>query len=276
MIITSPNELYTQLEQAYDSGDPKLVEKLLLDQLYYSTPRCPSCFDPMEITLCNELGSFYRGQGAFSKAETVLERARKRAADHIGMDTSEYATILTNLATCYRLSGKLDMAVSLFEQSSEIYKSCGEDCEELYYEMLNNLSLVYMDKKEYKKAKTLLTTVSAYCAAHPEYRRELAIALNNLGSLALMTGQTDEAAEYLDQCISIYDKLDISDQAHLAAVYNSLGQLYFQKKELNKAQTCYEKAKELTIYHFGKNHEYDQLCENIVLVEQYQQMKGGQ
>lgn len=272
-MITSLNELYAGLDQAYDSGDPDLVEKFLLDQLYYASPTCPSCFDPMEITICNELGSFYRGQGEFNKAETVLERAMNRTASCVGKGTIEYATILTNLATCYRLSGKLDLAIALFEKSAEIYESCGEDCRELYYGMRNNLSLVYIDKKEYRTAKKILTDVLKNYGEQPKFKREFAITLNNLGTLALITGDLDEADAYLNKCISIYNDLDVSDQVHLAAVYNSLGQMYFEKKEFSEAIECYKKAKELTLYHFGKNYEYDIICENISLVEKQMEVE---
>lgn len=206
------SKFYQELEEKYETESVAGVEDFLLKELYFISPSCPSCFNPMEVTICNELGSFYRGMGNFQSAEIMLERARALIARYIGEDSAEYATILTNLATCFRLSGHPDKAIRLFEKSAAIYIKNSETDASSYLSMLNNLSLVYMDKGDYNKAEEYLNRVLAGYADNPEHRREYAIALNNLGTL--------------------------------------------------------KKAKELTLYHFGKNYEYDILCRNIAMVHE--------
>lgn len=58
------------------------------------------------------------------------------------------------------------------------------------------------------------------------------------------------------------------DRVHLAAVYNSLGSLYFKEGNPNKALDALEKAKKLTWYHFGENHEYKSVCNAIEYVKE--------
>ena len=40
------------------------------------------------------------------------------------------------------------------------------------------------------------------------------------------------------------------------------------KKQLEEAKEAYQQALELTLYHYGKNHEYEILCRNIAAIEE--------
>lgn len=55
---------------------------------------------------------------------------------------------------------------------------------------------------------------------------------------------------------------------HLASVYNSLGILYYKQGKLEEAKAAYQQALELTLYHYGKYHEYEILCRNIAAIEE--------
>ena len=50
------DEFYKQLSNVYETGSPEAVELYLNDRLKEASHGCDMCFDPMEITVSNELG----------------------------------------------------------------------------------------------------------------------------------------------------------------------------------------------------------------------------
>ena len=72
------DEFYKQLSNVYETGSPETVELYLNDRLKEASHGCDMCFDSMEITVSNELGSFYRGMGQFDKSAEFFEIAKRR------------------------------------------------------------------------------------------------------------------------------------------------------------------------------------------------------
>ena len=72
------DEFYKQLRNVYETGSPEAVELYLNDRLKEASHGCDMCFEPMEITVSNELGSFYRGMGQFDKSAEFFEIAKRR------------------------------------------------------------------------------------------------------------------------------------------------------------------------------------------------------
>lgn len=87
-------------------------------------------------------------------------------------------------------------------------------------------------------------------------------------ALYLEMGDYTRAEEDLRESVDIYERLDTNHQVHLASVYNSLGILYYKQGKLEEAKEAYQQALELTLYHYGKNHEYEILCRNIAAIEE--------
>lgn len=107
--------------------------------------------------LYNELGGFYRarerlteGERAFLKAQTLLESAgaeKEFAAD--------YATTLNNLAGLYRLAGKYDEAISLFDKAERIYDALPDIPPDVRASCRNNAGLVRLDTGDGDGARAL-------------------------------------------------------------------------------------------------------------------------
>ena len=104
--------------------------------------------------LYNELGAFYKHRDnlekaaeAFLKAKTYLEAAGKDA---------NYATLINNLAGTYRLMGRYEDAIALFEEAIEVYQAHPETPKELSSSGYNNLALVYLDTGKFLEAADML------------------------------------------------------------------------------------------------------------------------
>ena len=262
------DEFYKQLSNVYETGSPEAVELYLNDRLKEASHGCDMCFEPMEITVSNELGSFYRGMGQFDKSAEFFEIAKRLVFVHIGDKTVQYATVLNNLAGTYRLAGKYEEAADLFNESALIYSTTIGKDNSYYCSILNNLALVYQDMKEYGKAEEMLTDALKSSRTLENSAMDVAITYSNLGALYLEMGDYTRAEEDLRESVDIYEQLDTNHQVHLASVYNSLGILYYKQSKLEEAKEAYQQALKLTLYHYGKNHEYEILCRNIAAIEE--------
>ena len=262
------DEFYKQLSNVYETGSPEAVELYLNDRLKEASHGCDMCFEPMEITVSNELGSFYRGMGQFDKSAEFFEIAKRLVFVHIGDKTVQYATVLNNLAGTYRLAGKYEEAADLFNESALIYSTTIGKDNSYYCSILNNLALVYQDMKEYGKAEEMLTDALKSSRTLENSAMDVAITYSNLGALYLEMGDYTRAEEDLRESVDIYEQLDTNHQVHLASVYNSLGILYYKQSKLEEAKEAYQQALKLTLYHYCKNHEYEILCRNIAAIEE--------
>lgn len=262
-------QFYQELDKAYASAESlKDVENFLLKALDDNTAGCKFCFNTLETTICNELGSFYRGTGQFQKSVEAFERTKTLIAQHIGDRSVEYATVVNNLAGTYRVAGELNKAKLCFIECAAIYEGTVGKENTLYCSVLNNLALVYQDEGDYDSAEENLRSALAFATKLPAEQPECAITLSNIGALYLARNDLAKAKEFLVKSVEAYNKVGMDNRVHLAAVYNSLGSLYFKEGNPNKALDALEKAKKLTYYHFGENHEYKSVCNAIEYVKE--------
>lgn len=201
------DEFYKQLSNVYETGSPEAVELYLNDRLKEASHGCDMCFDPMEITVSNELGSFYRGMGQFDKSAEFFEIAKRLVFVHIGDKTVQYATVLNNLAGTYRLAGKYEEAADLFNESALIYSTTIGKDNSYYCSILNNLALVYQDMKEYDKAEEMLTDALKSSRTLENSAMDVAITYSNLGALCLEMGDYTRAEEDLRESVDIYEQV---------------------------------------------------------------------
>ena len=266
--MTELEQFYKNLDTIYATGSLEEVEDFLEQELRKYAGGCSACFKPMIVTICNELGTLYRGTGQFKKAEEIFGVARDNIITFLGKDNMEYATILNNIAGNKRLQGDLEGAEKMFLECADIYeKTVGKDTL-LYCSLLNNIALVYQEQQKYEESEKYLLDSLAILEKRDDSKQELAITLCNLGTLYLGMKKYEEGEKYIKDSIEIYDGLPEEERVHLAAAYNSLGSLYAEKEDYENALTAFEKAKELTLHYFGRNHEYQILEKSIHMVLQ--------
>ena len=156
----------------------------------------------------------------------------------------------------------LNKAIELLEQSMNSKE------QEIMETSKYTLSSLYTMNEEYDKAEEMLTDALKSSRKLENSAMDVAITYSNLGALCLEMGDYTRAEEDLRESVDIYERLDTNHQVHLASVYNSLGILYYKQGKLEEAKEAYQQALELTLYHYGKNHEYEILCRNIAAIEE--------
>ena len=266
--MTELEQFYKNLDTIYATGSLEEVEYYLETELRKYTGGCASCFKPMIVTICNELGTLYRGTGQFRKAEGVFDIAKDNIITFLGKDNMEYATILNNIAGNKRLQGDLEGAEKMFLECADIYESTVGKDSVLYCSLLNNLALVYQEEQKNEEAEKCLLDSLSILQGKDGNKQEQAITLCNIGTLYLGMKKYEEGEKYILESIDLYETLPEEEKVHLAAAYNSLGSLYAEKEDYERALTAFEQAKDLTLHYFGKNHEYQMLQKSIKMVLQ--------
>lgn len=148
-------EFYTHLDQLYEAGDPKEIERFLkfhidLYQDGETTNR------PLLIAALTELGGFYRETDHLTESASCLEEALTWIAIVKGKDSLPYATTLNNTAMTYRKMGKIPEAKACLKAARELFEQHQETGHYLYASVLNNLALIYMEEDRKDEGMELL------------------------------------------------------------------------------------------------------------------------
>ncbi|MFN6527233.1 tetratricopeptide repeat protein [Nostoc sp. ChiSLP03a] len=119
------------------------------------------------------LGWFYQGQGLYQEAEPWLQQCVKIAENRLGLEHSNIATSLNNLALLYHYTGRYSKAEPLFQQALGLWKRLLGDNHPHVATSLNNLAGLYHSTGRYSEAEPLLQQALAICeqalgVGHPD------------------------------------------------------------------------------------------------------------
>ncbi len=157
--------------------------------------------DPLAVArLQRTLGLSLLGLGHPEKAIALLIQARQTFAVHEGPDHPDTLLTMNQLATGYRKSGKLDLALPLLEETLKLRKArLGPDHPSTLQSM-NNLGLGYFEGRKLDLALPLFeeTLKLAKARLSPDHTTTLAT-INNLAS-------GYQAAEKLDLAMPLFEE----------------------------------------------------------------------
>ncbi len=234
---------------------------------------------------------YYTSIGDFNKALEYAEKNLKRVQrDFLYNDLG---ITHADLADCYTNMGDYENALEHYNAALEVYKNNLNSLSEVYQR--KNIIYIYLYQQEFDKAledipalekafikieKNAVTAQDIYNILGQTYQyigvADKAIVyfdkgyatasrlgnnygrgafLNNSSEVFLyITGDLDKAAERLLKAQVIFENMNVP--SGLAPVYSNLADLYFKKKEYDKAIEYAEKAKTIAIdYNYG--YEYN-------------------
>ena len=250
-------KFYRELDRCYAEGGIAKAEEFLL-----ACKNAPED-DRTCIAACNELGSLYRGTSRFPQSLAAFAQARDLAARVYGAHTSQYATVLCNMAGTCRLAEDFEQAVALFRRAIAIYAEAGESDGYLYANVWNNLSLAYRDMNRLEDAIRCVEQALTVLETLPQYRQELAISLNNLAVLHHAAGDNTRAAACMSRSMEAFDSCAEEENVHYAAGLNSLASFLYSTGEYEQALTAFQKSAQYTLHFFGENLEYAITWQNM-------------
>jgi tetratricopeptide (TPR) repeat protein len=120
-------DFFRQLEQIYKEGMQQDVEAFLNQCLRDTAHGCSICFNPVEISVCNEFGVFYRSIKEFRKAKEMFEAAKNLIEMHLGKKTIQYAAVMNNLSMVCQDTGQYAQAEDLRAEAARLFEVLGEE-----------------------------------------------------------------------------------------------------------------------------------------------------
>lgn len=257
------NNFYYKVDKFFEDKKPAEAEQFMKDTLAQAEAECDA---GAVITVCNELGGYYRATSRYAEGIELYEKALKIMKD-MGLAASEhYGTTLVNYATMYTLMGDLIKALNLYTEAAEIYAAAGLGGDYRLAALFNNMSYVCQDLQDYPQAQEYLEKTLFILKSQPDSEIEVAIANTNLAGVYLAMDMIDEAKVTIKKALDIFITESGNSDVHYAGAVCTLGEIYFKENVFDKACALFKEGLSLTERDYGtENLSYAVLCDNAAV-----------
>ena len=214
--------------------DPAALEQALLSLRDEVALSCGTA-SPEFVTLCNELGSFYRSRGNYQSGEASF-MAALAGIEALAGRSDAYATCLDNLAELYRLDGRLDECAAALAEASTLFSS-RHSLE--YAACLNYQGHLCMAQHDSAGALARYQAALGIVCENGSPAFETSTAYANVASALMDEGELAEAARYLDAACDLYRDGSLRRGPHFASLLNSLATLRDHMGDVAAARSSY-------------------------------------
>lgn len=216
------------------------------------------------ISICNELGGYYRATSRYAEGIPLYEKALELIYQLGLNDTEHHGTTLINYATTVTLIGDVEKALALDKAAAAIFTGEGFALDYRLATLYNNMSFLCMDLGHYEEAETSLNDALYILKTLDETEIDVAVTYTNLAGVYLAQEKLDEAKVTIKQALDIFITESGRDDVHYAGAVNLLGEIYFRESQYEKAAALFEEAMSLTARDFGaETQTYAILCQNL-------------
>ncbi|MBU5668838.1 tetratricopeptide repeat protein [Peptoniphilus sp. MSJ-1] len=217
------------------------------------------------IFIANELASFLRVKADTKNAYKIYKIIKNLTVRKYGCNSSEYATILLNLADVDIVDKNYNEAIKRLNESESILQNIDDNY--LYATMLNNRSSAYRGIKEYKKAREDIEKAIKLVNS----KSKIAISMINLCEVMLFEGNFEEALSEIKKVINYY-KYENPTDIHYANALSTAANIYFKLKDFDKSIENYSLAYDKFYAKFGECEITKLLKRNIQNVHKEREM----
>lgn len=140
--------------------------------------------------------------GDKDEASRYMQKAKDGFEELLGAESSEFASILDNIAIYYATTGEYDDAIACSKQALSIREKI-EQGRPLYGYSLNNLGHIYFEKGDYVNSIKYDSLAVDYRTNHVSDEINLASSLSNLSQSYFKLGRVNEAIDYGERAFSI-------------------------------------------------------------------------
>lgn len=252
----------TQLDTLFSQKKHEQVEGYLTSSLEQALKEND---DSSVVTLLNELIGFYRDSGLHTKS-MAYGKHLMALLKKMGLEgTIPYATSLLNVANACRAAGELDASLSYYQTVESIYHSQLEKNDFRFASLYNNMSLLYQEKKDYKKSCICLTAALSIVKQYPQAKIELATTHANLAASFLELDDLKQAQVHLMEAGAIFEQDEEKDY-HYSALLSTWGDLHARNENWKEALLFYDRARKELESHMGQTENYAIICEKMARV----------
>lgn len=241
------------LSEVYRNSDNVKSGAYLKETLSIPDSQMPPSDWRLKASALNDLGAIYARLGAASvgEATTLLKQAFELYRSH--NDRRGQASSLGHLATINFRAGNLSAARDMVNQALEFRRA--ENDKPGISNAINMLAVIADGLGEpedaLKYSRESLQNWEALGEIKASDRRRLASVLSTVAVASDKLGQWDQAFEYYDRALAVYNEAD----PLRAVVLDNKGELYVALGNPAKARECYEQA--LKILSTGGNPDVD-------------------
>ena len=154
-------------------------------------------------------------------------------------DQKAVAGYYVNLGTAFHTLGQLDQALANDLAAYEIFKNL--DLKQNLSKVLNNIAVIYRNQGKPDRAEAIYKESLAIKETLKD-TLGMAVSFQNLASLINQNNRENEALDYLQKALQIYEKLGRKNDA--ASCYAALGQLHINFGKIQAAKEALLKAKQ--------------------------------
>ena len=257
------NNFYYQVDRLFEEKKLNEAEEFMKETLAQAEAESDA---GAVITVCNELGGYYRAVSRYSDGIPLYEKALKLMRD-MGLARSEhYGTTLVNYATTYTMAGDTIKALNLYTEPAEIYPEAGLGADYRLATLFNNMSVLGQDLEDYPQAQEYLEKSLFILKGLEESEIEVAITYSNLANVYLAMDRIDEAKVSVKKALDLFIGESGDSDVHYAGAVCTLGEIYFKEADYEKAAALFRESMKLTERDYGEdNLSYAVLCENLAL-----------
>ena len=257
------NNFYYEVDRLFEEKKIQEAEDFMKDTLAQAEAENDA---GAVITVCNELGGYYRAVSRYSDGIPLYEKALRLMRD-MGLERSEhYGTTVVNFATTYTMAGDIVRALNLYTEATEIYAEAGLGTDYRLATLFNNMSFLCQDLEDYPQAQEYLEKSLFILKALEESEIEMAITYSNLANVYLAMDQISEAKVTVKKALDLFIGESGDSDVHYAGAICTLGEIYFREADYEKAAALFREAMKLTERDYGTdNLSYAVLCENLAL-----------
>ena len=254
------NNFYYKVDRLFEDKKAAEAEQFMKETLAQAEAECDA---GAVITVCNELGGFYRASSRYAEGIELYEKALKIMKE-MGLESSEhYGTTLVNYATMYTMIGDIVKALNLYTEAAEIYAAAGLGGDYRLAALFNNMSYLCQDLQDYPQAQEYLEKALFILRSQPDSEIEIAITNTNLAGVYLAMGLIGEAKVTIKNAMESFITESGNTDVHYAGAVCTLGEIYFREGAFDKACTLFKEGLNLTERDYGKETlSYAVLCEN--------------
>lgn len=227
--------------------DPRRDELLLAEVLLY-------------------LGDVYSSLGNAKLTKEYVERSLRIKERYYGKDHPELTLTMTILGSAYVYLKDPKPAIPLLERSLHIQMPYyGKDHRNLAITSLY-LGKAYNDTGEYLKAKTSLESALSFFEKSSGQNYYLSLVLTNLGTVYANLNQSDKAKDLFQKALAIEDSFFKKSHPETAITLLQLAKLHSKLKEFKTALPLAEKAYQILIETYGRDHYHSEEALKLITV----------
>jgi len=190
-------------------------------------------------TICNNIGIVYKYTGEYNLALKYYSNALNYARQ--ANDLQSIVQSLTNIGNIYVITEDNEKGLNYYKaaisecQKSDIYMI---DIPNVY----NNIGYIYFIEKKYSLARDSYNQAYlAFDSLNNTFGQ--AIVLNNLAEIEIITGNYDQASQYINSADSLHKLMEYNDSRK--NLYFTTYQLYLNQKDYKRALEYFERYQSL-------------------------------